>query len=198
MPAHKRHRFGGGAQGVKNDSCGGACAALRQTQVWAREIADYLSAPDTFRAVQGPWQKVAGRTDSCSANGRGSNLCGSADLRVPCHTQEAQNWAHTIHAKVFGLNPRNPLEREGCEACHGPGSAHVQSPDAPLSIIRFTKKSQPRLESRTGSALPAIAVVNAFLAELRSRGPHDLGCSDCHNPMADFSGRGLQARASIN
>src|SRR5438132_6981661 len=37
-----------------------------------------------------------------------------------CHQQEAGNWAHTIHAAVFTLNPRDEIEAKGCEACHGP------------------------------------------------------------------------------
>src|SRR5258708_4500363 len=59
-----------------------------------------------------------------------------------CHQQEASNWAHTIHAAVFTLNPRDDAEGRGCEACHGPGSAHVKKPSDLSTIISFSSKSK--------------------------------------------------------
>ncbi len=58
-----------------------------------------------------------------------------------CHGQEAANWAHTIHAAVFTLNPRDSIEAQGCEACHGPGSAHIKNPNDLSTIISFSHKS---------------------------------------------------------
>src|SRR5438105_4531442 len=54
-----------------------------------------------------------------------------------CHQQEAGNWAHTAHAKVFNLHPRDSAEEKNCEACHGPGSAHVEDPADLTKIISF-------------------------------------------------------------
>ncbi|EDZ66182.1 hypothetical protein NOC27_2862 [Nitrosococcus oceani AFC27] len=40
---------------------------------------------------------------------------------VACHQVENSHWSHTVHARVFYLNPQNSLQTKGCEACHGPG-----------------------------------------------------------------------------
>ncbi len=59
-----------------------------------------------------------------------------------CHQQEATNWAHTVHAKVFNLHPRDAREEKNCEACHGPGSAHVEDPADLTKIISFSHNSK--------------------------------------------------------
>jgi len=117
---------------------------------------------------------------------------------VGCHAQEAQNWAHTVHAKVFGLNPRNALESAGCEACHGPGSAHIQNPAGPASIIRFSKRSVIPVAQQNAQCLNCHRGGQRIFWPNSAHENHDLACSDCHNPMANYSARGLEARASIN
>src|SRR6185503_9379363 len=117
----------------------------------ANEIAAYLKVADSSpgarptpaRGIQLAAAQGAGPTPARTTGGGyvGQQTC------VSCHTQEAKNWAHTVHAKVFDLNPRNQLEMQGCEACHGPGSAHVQNPAEPASIVRFSRRSaQPIAE----------------------------------------------------
>jgi hypothetical protein len=36
-----------------------------------------------------------------------------------CHDPEAKQFGHTLHAKVFRLNPKNETERQVCETQHG-------------------------------------------------------------------------------
>ena len=64
------------------------------------------------------------------ANARyvGEKIC------VECHDTEKSLFGHTQHSKLFRGNPRNDVEKTVCEACHGPGSLHVdryqgQDPD---------------------------------------------------------------------
>jgi DmsE family decaheme c-type cytochrome len=115
-----------------------------------------------------------------------------------CHAQEAANWAHTIHAAVFTLNARDPTEAQGCEACHGPGSAHIKNPSDLSTIISFSHKS-----------VTPVARQNAQCLTCHQGGPrifwhgsihenNKLACSDCHNPMSNFGSHGLTARDSIN
>src|SRR5690242_8276612 len=44
-----------------------------------------------------------------------------------CHDTENKLFGHTQHSNAFTLNPRNDVEKQVCEACHGPGSKHVQN-----------------------------------------------------------------------
>jgi DmsE family decaheme c-type cytochrome len=162
-----------------------------------REIANYLKVePSASPAVSPPLlQRVAAQTAPAQAQQAsyvGQQTC------VACHAQENSNWAHTIHAKVFELNPRNQLEMEGCEACHGPGSVHVQNPMQPLSIVRFSRRSQQSIADQNGMCLNCHRGGQRIFWANSTHESRDLACSDCHNPMANFSLRGLQARASVN
>ncbi|MGH0034096.1 MAG: DmsE family decaheme c-type cytochrome [Myxococcota bacterium] len=45
-----------------------------------------------------------------------------------CHEDVLESYSHTIHAKVLNeKNAPNALAKKGCEACHGPGQAHVDA-----------------------------------------------------------------------
>src|SRR6516165_7887288 len=50
----------------------------------------------------------------------GSNVC------LGCHAAQAASFSQTLMGRIF-QNPRNAWEKEGCEGCHGPGSAHVRA-----------------------------------------------------------------------
>jgi DmsE family decaheme c-type cytochrome len=170
----------------------------------AHEIADYLELGQSGPAFASPAKlapnegvKLAAAQLPAAQPADQREYVGQQTC-VSCHATEAQNWAHTIHAKVFGLNPRNALESSSCEACHGPGSAHVRDPAGPLSIIRFSKRSQNPVAQQNAQCLTCHRGGQRIFWPNSVHENHDLGCSDCHNPMANYSARGLQARASIN
>jgi DmsE family decaheme c-type cytochrome len=160
----------------------------------AREIVDYLKHEPGTEPVQ-PLQRLAQL--AAPVQGQQSGYVGQQTC-VACHAQENANWAHTVHAKVFELNPRNQLEMQGCEACHGPGSVHVQNPAEPLSIIRFSRRSQQSLADQNGMCLTCHRGGQRIFWASSAHESRDVACSDCHNPMANFSLRGLQARTSVN
>lgn len=58
---------------------------------------------------------------------------------LQCHTTQANQFAHTRHARAFRENPKNALEARVCEACHGPGSEHAKDPLNRQALIGFTK-----------------------------------------------------------
>jgi len=115
-----------------------------------------------------------------------------------CHHQEASNWAHTIHAAVFTLNPRDATEAHGCEACHGPGSAHIKNPSDLSTIISFSHKSVTPVARQNAQCLSCHQGGQRIFWHGSIHENNNLACSDCHNPMSNFSAHGLTARESIS
>lgn len=105
----------------------------------------------------------------------GSETC------ITCHQDQEHRFKNTIMGKVMLGNPRTPLEARGCEACHGPGKAHVEAGGGKDSIpIRFGKDSKN-----------SVAEQNATCLDCHSRGnhlfwkgsPHEsrgMACVNCH------------------
>ena len=115
-----------------------------------------------------------------------------------CHQQEASNWAHTVHAKVFNLHPRDAREEKNCEACHGPGSAHVEDPSDLTKIISFSHKSKTPVAEQNGQCLSCHKGGQRIFWHDSVHDQNKLACSDCHNPMGNFAAQGLTARDSIS
>lgn len=115
-----------------------------------------------------------------------------------CHSLEAANFAHTVHAlgmnAALAANPATPT----CEACHGGGSKHIENPTAQGSIIAFTKDGGTPVAAQAASCLGCHSggQRDNWLGSIHQR--NDLSCSDCHNPMAKFSAEGLLAKQSIS
>lgn len=117
---------------------------------------------------------------------------------VACHARENEVFAHTIHA--LGMNAAlaaNP-DTATCEACHGGGSKHAENPYEPGSIIAFTHDGGTPIEAQTAGCMGCHSggPRDHWLGSVHQR--NELSCSDCHNPMGQFSTEGLMAKQSIN
>ncbi len=64
--------------------------------------------------------KAPARIDLGDSTFVGMQVC------LGCHTRQAELFNVTLMGKIF-RNPRNAAEGGGCEACHGPGAAHVKA-----------------------------------------------------------------------
>lgn len=117
---------------------------------------------------------------------------------LTCHEAKNRHFSATAHARAFRANPRTGLEARVCEACHGPGSAHVANAADKSQPIRFTRESGTPIEAMNARCLachgggqrqhwPDSAHARALIA-----------CSDCHAPMERRSAAGLLARPTIN
>lgn len=115
-----------------------------------------------------------------------------------CHPVAAEHWSATRHGRLFLDAPRNPLEARACEACHGPGSRHLADPASGAGIIAFTRRSNASVERQNGQCLACHddARRRRWRGSVHER--FDLGCSDCHNPMAKISVRGLLRSKDVN
>ncbi|MGB7218739.1 MAG: DmsE family decaheme c-type cytochrome [Vicinamibacterales bacterium] len=80
------------------------------------------------------WALVAGLR-GWPAAAQSNDYVGTAAC-VTCHGTEGQSLQRTLHGKT--ANPRTPAATQGCESCHGPGRAHVESGGEADKIKRFT------------------------------------------------------------
>src|SRR5579864_8756584 len=105
----------------------------------------------------------------------GSETC------ITCHDDQNRRFKNTVMGKAMLGNPHTPEEARGCEACHGPGRAHVEAGGGKETIpIRFGKDSKN-----------SVAEQNAVCMDCHARGthmfwkgsPHEsrgIACVDCH------------------
>ena len=93
---------------------------------------------------------------------------------VECHAELTDHFASATHARLALADPK--VGDTGCEACHGPGSAHVNSGGEAGTIVNPSKSPetcfQCHLDKRGEFSLPhAHQVLDGHMS-----------CSDCHDP----------------
>lgn len=127
----------------------------------------------------------------------GARFVGEAAC-LRCHASESQHFGHTVHARAFRLNPRTERERQGCEGCHGPGSAHVANAGDRAAIVGFTRGWGTPVAVQNGQCLACHQGRQRIDWPGSAHATHQIACSDCHNTMARFSASGLLKKASVS
>jgi DmsE family decaheme c-type cytochrome len=98
-----------------------------------------------------------------------------SDLCIGCHEDRGESIKETPHRVLLGDESR-PEGLRGCEACHGPGSAHFEAGgDGP---IRTFQKSEPA-DQRSQPCRTCHAATVSHV----TRGEHaraGVACNDCH------------------
>ena len=141
---------------------------------------------------------AAGFASAAAAEERnvGDEVCLSCHEAL--HEGFTAGYAKTVHAKA--LNEKNalaPFMRNGCEACHGPGGAHVEAGGG---------KGVGGLRTFDGADPAEIAEDNRTCLKCHAGGqqaqwhasPHasrDVGCTSCHTVMVKKSSRNLLTHA---
>ena len=67
-----------------------------------------------------------------------------AETCKPCHDELFSPVLESSHHKLF---TESKPEKQGCEACHGPGRAHIDGNGDPAKIFRFTDARTPVVRS---------------------------------------------------
>jgi len=108
---------------------------------------------------------------------------------IGCHAAQTAAFNQTIMGRIY-RNPRNALERMGCESCHGAGSLHVKlgGGRGVGGLISFRKDDRSH----------SVAENNAICMSCHDKGDRlhwqgsthetrDVACTNCHTVMANVS-----------
>ena len=112
-----------------------------------------------------------------AANPADPSLYVGADTCKTCHEEIGKTYDHSPHWKT-AINHRGP-QYQGCEACHGPGKAHVESGGDITKIVRFKTLSREESSKR---CLGCHEFGEEHANFLRSEHlKNNVGCIDCHS-----------------
>ncbi len=113
-----------------------------------------------------------------------------------CHEAVHKDMSLTAHGKIF-TEAKWKDALQGCESCHGPGTAHVEGMGDKTKIFSFkdvsgSDKSAVCLRCHTEQSKGE----NLFHWEQSQHARNEVACVDCHNPhgkgMGEFLLRGSQ------
>jgi DmsE family decaheme c-type cytochrome len=115
-----------------------------------------------------------------------------AETCKACHQPESTSYDRGPHWKTESGKHRGP-QWQGCEACHGPGKAHVEAGGDATKIIRF-----PALSPKQSSERCLVCHENSQSHQNFIRSPHlanGVGCTTCHSVHAAKSSHSLLVSA---
>jgi DmsE family decaheme c-type cytochrome len=94
---------------------------------------------------------------------------------LECHDEQRRGYEGSPHHRV--ADPRSPAAKQGCESCHGPGSAHIEDPAA--NPVKIFSRLPPEDVSATCTTCH-----NRSEHALWEGSQHDarrLACTTCHS-----------------
>lgn len=102
-----------------------------------------------------------------------------ADVCRGCHEAYYESYRHSVHGRA--AVPGSPAAAAGCEACHGPGAAHVQSGGGRgTGIFAFDRKTDP--EKKAAQCLSCHGESRHLaLWNLSMHQSADVSCDQCHS-----------------
>lgn len=119
----------------------------------------------------------------------GATYVGS-DTCKGCHPDQATKMEGTFHGKLLGTKlSKNELQQRGCEACHGPGSKHLENQANPANNIRFGKSSVQTPDQKSAVCLQCHQNGKQMLWQGSPHEGRDLTCATCHTIHGPFGGK---------
>lgn len=107
---------------------------------------------------------------------------GSEACKV-CHQAQYEKFKNTKMGRIVLNNPRSELESKGCESCHGPGLAHVQSRGDKDLILRFGDHSNLPKEAQEQQCLQCHEKGMRLFWKGSTHESRGLTCVTCHRVM---------------
>src|SRR5215470_2000444 len=116
-----------------------------------------------------------------------------------CHEDAFNRFGTTKMGKLFLLHPRSVSEHTGCEACHGPGKAHVDAGGGKgkdAKLITFAKDDPTPAEVRNQRCLTCHTKGARLFWAGSPHAGRDVGCTSCHRLMQNNSPKFQLAKAT--
>lgn len=122
---------------------------------------------------------TAGQENKAPPAGATESTYVGADTCKTCHEDIYKGWETSPHWKTT-LDRHAEKSKHGCEACHGPGSAHVEGGGDKSKIFNFKVASAKEISSRCLECHSYNEEHSNY-----SRSVHlenNVSCIDCHSP----------------
>lgn len=115
----------------------------------------------------------------------GSEVCKA------CHAPQFEKFSKTLMGKIFFFNPRNDLERQACETCHGPGSDHVAKGGGKGvgGLITFGPNSPVPAKVQNDTCLQCHQKGVQAYWEASPHASRGIACVNCHTVMEKTTDR---------
>ncbi|MCL5774303.1 MAG: DmsE family decaheme c-type cytochrome [Firmicutes bacterium] len=113
------------------------------------------------------------------ANGNVEKTYVGAETCKGCHDEAYKQYDQTPHRKTL-LDSALKDDEKGCEACHGPGSAHVEGGGDKTKIISFKGLSSKEVNQICLKCHSQTTML--FQWNSSEHATKNLSCISCHNP----------------
>jgi DmsE family decaheme c-type cytochrome len=109
---------------------------------------------------------------------------------LDCHKETSQRFAATPMGKLIKDNGPAEHGTQGCESCHGPSKAHVESGGDVRPPISFSRKAKTPVAERNATCLNCHEKTARTLWKGSTHESRNVACTDCHTVMHAVSERG--------
>ena len=117
---------------------------------------------------------------------------------VDCHKETMHQFDATSMGKLIKENGGIEHGKQGCESCHGPSKAHVESGGEERPPIAFSRKSTTPVAVRNATCLSCHEKTARTLWKGSTHEARNVACTDCHTVMHSTSERGnLKAQTVV-
>jgi DmsE family decaheme c-type cytochrome len=142
---------------------------LLATLVWAQ--------PQEKPASAAEQEKNAAQKSTANPSARSEYV--GAEVCKTCHDDIYSSWEKSPHWKTM-LDTKGGPSHQGCESCHGPGSAHVAGGGDVTKIFVFKDHSTKEIDARCMTCHAGGTEHMNAINSVHSK--NDVSCVSCHSP----------------